>query len=187
MSNLIDLVNKAYNTTADGKPYMSIGKPVAGSVGGLAGSYVAGKGFFDGTSNYFDNQADALESLRDNIEIDALDIENINGGNESWYENLIGTNKDGNSTLLGGTGLDWMNLGLAGLGYMNERDKLKQGEKALQDQLVNSRMQRDLTYDQLATQKGVQQSLAGAFGANTTPYTESLKKFDKYQSDDKAV
>lgn len=184
MANLIDLINKANNSTADGKPYMSIGKPVAGSVGGLAGSYVAGKGFFDGSSNYFDNQTDALESLRDNIDADLM-LENLDSDNSSW--NFFGTNKDGNSTLLGGTGLDWMNLGLAGLGYMNEGEKLKQGEKALQDQLVNSRMQRDLTYDQLATQKGVQQSLASAFGADTTPYKESLKKFDKYQSDDKVV
>ena len=90
---------------------------------------------------------------------------------------------DSNGNYSGMAGSDWVNAGLGLLSYMQSKKGLKMQQQALQDQLENSRMERDLAYDSLATQKGVQASLAGALGADTSSYVKSLARFDQYASE----
>ena len=79
-----------------------------------------------------------------------------------------------------------MDIGFAGLNFMNDRDRLKMEKQALESNLKSAQMQNDLTYDQLAQQVGVQKSLAQAFGAGTQQYDDRLKPFKQYTSTAKA-
>lgn len=66
--------------------------------------------------------------------------------------------------------------------YLQQKDIYELQKSAIDDQLKNSRMQRDLSYDQLQNKKNTQASLAAGFGADPSGYTSSLKKFEKYAS-----
>jgi hypothetical protein len=81
-------------------------------------------------------------------------------------------------------GLDAAKIGLGVFGLINDRQQLGLAKKALQDQLENSKMQRELTADQLRTQAGVRSSLARAFGGSTKPYEKSLGLAEKYANKD---
>jgi hypothetical protein len=75
-------------------------------------------------------------------------------------------------------------LGLGAFGLINDRQQLGLAKQALQDQLKNSQMQRELTADQLRTQAGVRSSLARAFGGSTKPYEKSLGLAKQYANKD---
>jgi hypothetical protein len=81
-------------------------------------------------------------------------------------------------------GLDAAKIGLGVFGLINDRQQLGLAKKALQDQLENSKMQRELTADQLRTQAGVRSSLARAFGGSTKPYEKSLGLAKQYANKD---
>jgi hypothetical protein len=101
------------------------------------------------------------------------------------FDNMFGGTK-------GSTGGSWFSdnalgigqIGVAGLGLINDRQQLGLVKKALQDQLKNSQMQREMTADQLRTQAGVRSSLARAFGGSTKPYEKSLGLAEKYANKD---
>lgn len=100
---------------------------------------------------------------------------------ESWYDKLMGSfgKQDGilstNSNLRGG-----LDIGLGLANYFQEGDKNKMYKTALEDQLKNSKMQRQLASDQVVQQAGVQKSLAGAFGESTSPYDKRIDRFRSY-------
>jgi hypothetical protein len=75
-------------------------------------------------------------------------------------------------------------IGVAGFGLINDRQQLGLAKRALQDQLENSKMQREMTADQLRIQAGVRSSLARAFGGSTKPYEKSLGLAEKYANKD---
>ena len=98
------------------------------------------------------------------------------GGIMDWASSKDGMFSSG-SNLMNAAG-----LGLGVAGYFQEGDKLKMYEQALQDQLENSELTRSKTADDLITQAGVRASLAGAFGADTSPYTSVANRYSKYQT-----
>ena len=105
-----------------------------------------------------------------------------NIGSTGLFDSITGTMKD-----LGITGADIMNIGLGLANYFQEGDKLKLYETALNDHLKTSQMNRDLAYDQLAQQVGVQKSLGGAFGADTGGYDTRMSQFVKYKPTETAT
>ena len=72
---------------------------------------------------------------------------------------------------------------LLNLGYGIKRDKeaLKIQKAALEDNLKTAGMGRDLAYNDVYTQKGVQGSLAAGLGMSRKPYDDTLAKFKKYE------
>lgn len=76
-------------------------------------------------------------------------------------------------------GITGIGLGIGG--YLNDKKSLKMQQAALEDNLKTAGMGRDLAYNDLYTQKGVQGSLAAGLGMSRKPYDDTLAKFKKYE------
>lgn len=89
------------------------------------------------------------------------------------------------SALTGDQGAGLLGLGQLGLGayqtFINNPKLMKMQQKALQDQMMNSRMQRDLAASQYSDQQRVRGSLASAFGGSRDRYESEANRFDKYK------
>ena len=120
-------------------------------------------------SNWLQNFFKNNESAYDSIQANGL------GGSDSG----LSVAKTGNSS---GSALGVAKIGLGIGSFLNARKGLKMQETALNDQLENSNLQRGLAYENLATQVGTRKSLAGAFGANTKGYDDTLSRFNKYKA-----
>lgn len=146
---------------------------------------------WEGLANWANTGVGSLLSPLDNAQqIDFNTYSDLFGdtASTSGYLDTLGVDST-TSALAGGVGN--MGTGLASfasninpmdiLGYLQANKAYKLQKSAIEDQLKNSQMQRDLVYDQLSNKRNTQSSLAQGFGASTQPYQESLSAFSKYK------